>query len=118
MAACFGARWRQPSDLPAITLGAALAAILSAWCAASMIEELSSDYVRTLARKASRRLPCCSGTLSQRADSRDHDYRIASMVRCWQHDHTNRFFPGPALDGSLMQAISARDYPLLQAAFL
>ena len=49
--------------LPAITLGAALAAILTRMVRGSMIEELSSDYVRTARAKGNRgNVRCCSAT--------------------------------------------------------
>ncbi len=48
--------------LPAITLGAALAAILARMVRTSVIEELSSDYVRTARAKGLSESRCCFAT--------------------------------------------------------
>ena len=48
--------------LPAVTLGAALAAILTRMVRTSVIEELSSDYVRTARAKGFRNPRCCFAT--------------------------------------------------------
>ncbi len=105
--------------LPAITLGAALAAILTRMVRGSMIEELSSDYVRTARAKG-----------------------IAEMSVLFRHAFPNALIPiitivglqfGSLLAGTIVtesifswpgigrlavQAISARDYPLLQGCIL
>jgi ABC-type dipeptide/oligopeptide/nickel transport system permease component len=105
--------------LPAITLGAALAAILTRMVRGSMIEELSSDYVRTARAKG-----------------------IAETSVLFRHAFPNALIPvitilglqfGSLLAGTIVtetifswpgigrlavQAISARDYPLLQGCIL
>jgi ABC-type dipeptide/oligopeptide/nickel transport system permease component len=105
--------------LPAVTLGAALAAILTRMVRGSMIEELSSDYVRTARAKG-----------------------IAETSVLFRHAFPNALIPvitiiglqfGSLLAGTIVtesifswpgigrlavQAISARDYPLLQGCIL
>ena len=105
--------------LPAATLGAALAAILTRMVRGSMIEELSSDYVRTARAKG-----------------------IAETSVLFRHAFPNALIPvitivglqfGSLLAGTIVtetifswpgigrlavQAISARDYPLLQGCIL
>ena len=105
--------------LPAATLGAALAAILTRMVRGSMIEELSSDYVRTARAKG-----------------------IAETAVLFRHAFPNALIPvitivglqfGSLLAGTIVtetifswpgigrlavQAISARDYPLLQGCIL
>jgi ABC-type dipeptide/oligopeptide/nickel transport system permease component len=105
--------------LPAATLGAALAAILTRMVRGSMIEELSSDYVRTARAKG-----------------------ITETAVLFRHAFPNALIPvitivglqfGSLLAGTIVaetifswpgigrlavQAISARDYPLLQGCIL
>lgn len=105
--------------LPAATLGAALAAILTRMVRSSMVEELSSDYVRTARAKG-----------------------IAETSVLFRHAFPNALIPiitivglqfGSLLAGTIVtetifswpgigrlavQAISARDYPLLQGCIL
>jgi peptide/nickel transport system permease protein len=105
--------------LPAVTLGAALAAILTRMVRGSMIEELSSDYVRTARAKG-----------------------VAEMSVLFRHAFPNALIPiitiiglqfGSLLAGTIVtesifswpgigrlavQAIAARDYPLLQGCIL
>lgn len=105
--------------LPAATLGAALAAILTRMVRGAMIEELSSDYVRTARAKG-----------------------IAETSVLFRHAFPNALIPvitivglqfGSLLAGTIVtetifswpgigrlavQAIAARDYPLLQGCIL
>jgi ABC-type dipeptide/oligopeptide/nickel transport system permease component len=105
--------------LPAATLGVALAAILTRMVRGAMLEELSSDYVRTARAKG-----------------------LSTYVVLFRHAFCNALIPivtilglqfGTLLAGTIVtetifswpgigrltvQAISARDYPLLQGCIL
>jgi ABC-type dipeptide/oligopeptide/nickel transport system permease component len=105
--------------LPAITLGAALAAILTRMVRSSMIEELSSDYVRTARAKG----------LSESAVLFRHAFRNALIpiltILGLQFGTllagtivTESIFSWPGIGGLAVTAIQARDYPLLQGCIL
>jgi ABC-type dipeptide/oligopeptide/nickel transport system permease component len=101
--------------LPAITLGAAFAAILTRMVRTSVIEELSSDYVRTARAKG----------LSEGAVLFRHAFRNALIpiltILGLQFGGllagaiiTETIFSWPGIGRLAVQAIQARDYPLLQ----
>ncbi|MBI3669642.1 MAG: ABC transporter permease [Acidobacteria bacterium] len=105
--------------LPAVTLGAALAAILTRMVRSSMIEELSSDYVRTARAKG----------LPESAVLFRHAFRNALIpivtILGLQFGTllagtiiTESIFSWPGIGRLTVQAIQARDYPLLQACIL
>jgi ABC-type dipeptide/oligopeptide/nickel transport system permease component len=105
--------------LPAATLGAALAAILTRMVRGSMIEELSSDYVRTARAKG----------LSMSAVLFRHAFRNAlipiTTILGLQFGTllagtivTETIFSWPGIGRLTVQAISSRDYPLLQGCIL
>jgi ABC-type dipeptide/oligopeptide/nickel transport system permease component len=105
--------------LPAITLGAALAAILTRMVRISVIEELSSDYVRTARAKG----------LSPAAVLFRHAFRNALIpiltILGLQFGTllagaivTETIFSWPGIGRLTVQAIGARDYPLLQGCIL
>jgi ABC-type dipeptide/oligopeptide/nickel transport system permease component len=105
--------------LPAATLGAALAAILTRMVRGAMLEELSSDYVRTARAKG----------LSTRAVLFRHALRNALIpivtILGLQFGTllagtivTETIFSWPGIGRLTVQAISARDYPLLQGCIL
>jgi ABC-type dipeptide/oligopeptide/nickel transport system permease component len=105
--------------LPAVTLGAALAAILTRMVRTSVIEELSSDYVRTARAKG----------LSNRAVLFRHAFRNALIpiltILGLQFGTllagtivTETIFSWPGVGRLAVQAIQARDYPLLQGCIL
>jgi len=105
--------------LPAATLGAALAAILTRMVRGSMLEELSSDYVRTARAKG----------LSARAVLLQHAFRNALIpivtILGLQFGTllagtivTETIFSWPGIGRLTVQAISSRDYPLLQGCIL
>ena len=105
--------------LPALTLGAALAAILTRMVRATMLEELGQDYVRTARAKG----------LAERGVLYHHTLRnglipivtvvglqfgallTGAMV-------TETIFSWPGLGRLTLQAINSRDYPLVQGCFL
>lgn len=105
--------------LPAFTLGAALAAILTRMVRTSVIEELSSDYVRTARAKG----------LSESAVLFRHAFHNALIpiitILGLQFGTllagtivTESIFSWPGIGRLAVQAISARDYPLLQGCIL
>ncbi len=105
--------------LPAVTLGAALAAILTRMVRTSVIEELSSDYVRTARAKG----------LPESAVLFRHAFRNALIpiltILGLQFGTllagtivTETIFSWPGIGRLAVQAIEARDYPLLQGCIL
>lgn len=105
--------------LPAVTLGAALAATLTRMVRTSVIEELSSDYVRTARAKG----------LSPAAILFRHAFRNALIpiltILGLQFGTllagtivTETIFSWPGIGRLAVQAIGARDYPLLQGCIL
>lgn len=105
--------------LLAATLGAALAAILTRMVRGSMLEEVSSDYVRTAKAKG----------LSMGAVLVQHAFRNALIpiitILALQFGTllagtivTETIFSWPGIGRLTMQAISSSDYPLLQGCIL
>jgi peptide/nickel transport system permease protein len=105
--------------LPAVTLGAALAAILTRMVRTAVIEQLSSDYVRT-ARAIG---------LSEPAVLFRHAFRNALTpiltILGLQFGTllagaivTETIFSWPGVGRLAVQAIESRDYPLLQGCIL
>jgi peptide/nickel transport system permease protein len=105
--------------LPSITLGAALAAILTRMVRTSVIEELSSDYVRTARAKG----------LPESAVLFRHAFRNALIpiltILGLQFGTllagtiiTESIFSWPGVGRLAVQAMQARDYPLLQGCIL
>jgi ABC-type dipeptide/oligopeptide/nickel transport system permease component len=105
--------------LPAATLGAALAAILTRMVRTSMVEELTSDYVRTARAKG----------LPERVVLFRHAFRNALIpnitILGLQFGTllagtivTETIFSWPGIGRLAVQAIEGRDYPLLQGCIL
>jgi ABC-type dipeptide/oligopeptide/nickel transport system permease component len=105
--------------LPAATLGAALAAILTRMVRTSVMEELSSDYVRTARAKG----------LPESAVLLRHAFRNALIpiltILGLQFGTllagtivTETIFSWPGIGRLTVQAIQSRDYPLLQGCIL
>ncbi len=105
--------------LPAITLGAALAAILTRMVRAAVLEELSSDYVRTARAKG----------VGEAAVLFRHALRNAMIpvltILGLQFGTllagaivTETIFSWPGIGRLAVLAIQARDYPLLQGCIL
>jgi ABC-type dipeptide/oligopeptide/nickel transport system permease component len=105
--------------LPAATLGAALAAILTRMVRGAMLEELSSDYVRTARAKG---LPT-SAVLVHHA-LRNALIPIITILGLQFGTLlagtivTETIFSWPGIGRLTVQAISSRDYPLLQGCIL
>jgi peptide/nickel transport system permease protein len=105
--------------LPAFTLGAALAAILTRMVRAAMIEELSSDYVRTARAKglSERRvlfrhaLPNALIPIITIVGLQFGALLAGTIV-------TETIFSWPGIGRLAVQAITERDYPLLQGCIL
>jgi ABC-type dipeptide/oligopeptide/nickel transport system permease component len=105
--------------LPAATLGAALAAILTRMVRSSMVEELSSDYVRTARAKG---IPETSVLFRHAFPNAlipvitivglQFGSLLAGTIV------TESIFSWPGIGRLAVQAISARDYPLLQGCIL
>ncbi|HEV8383523.1 MAG TPA: nickel ABC transporter permease [Candidatus Acidoferrales bacterium] len=105
--------------LPTLTLGAALAAILTRMVRTSMMEELTSDYVRTARAKG----------LPESAVLFRHAFRNALIpiitILGLQFGTllagtivTENIFAWPGVGRLAVQAIQSRDYPLLQGCIL
>ena len=105
--------------LPAFTLGAALAAILTRMVRTSVIEELSADYVRTARAKGVSE----SGVLFRHA-LRNALIPILTILGLQFGTLlagtivTETIFSWPGIGRLTVQAINARDYPLLQGCIL
>jgi ABC-type dipeptide/oligopeptide/nickel transport system permease component len=105
--------------LPAFTLGAALAAILTRMVRTSVIEELSADYVRTARAKG----VSGSGVLFRHA-LRNALIPILTILGLQFGTLlagtivTESIFSWPGIGRLAVQAIGARDYPLLQGCIL
>jgi peptide/nickel transport system permease protein len=105
--------------LPTLTLGAALAAILTRMVRTSMMEELTSDYLRTARAKG----------LPESAVLFRHAFRNALIpiitILGLQFGTllagtivTENIFAWPGVGRLAVQAIQSRDYPLLQGCIL
>jgi ABC-type dipeptide/oligopeptide/nickel transport system permease component len=105
--------------LPAFTLGAALAAILTRMVRTSVIEELSADYIRTARSKGVSE----SGVLFRHA-LRNALIPILTILGLQFGTLlagtivTESIFSWPGIGRLAVQAIGARDYPLLQGCIL
>jgi len=105
--------------LPAFTLGAALAAILTRMVRTAVIEELSADYVRTARAKGVSE----SGVLFRHA-LRNALIPILTILGLQFGSLlagtivTESIFSWPGIGRLAVQAIGARDYPLLQGCIL
>ena len=119
LAAGFGTRRTTHLVLPAVTLGAALAAILTRMVRTSVIEELSSDYVRTARAKG---LP--ESQVLFRHAFRNALIPILTILGLQFGTLlagtivTETIFSWPGIGRLAVQAIEARDYPLLQGCIL
>jgi peptide/nickel transport system permease protein len=105
--------------LPAATLGAALAAILTRMVRGSMLEELSIDYVRTARAKG-----LSTGAVLFRHAFRNALIPIITILGLQFGTLlagtivTETIFSWPGIGRLTVQAISSRDYPLLQGCLL
>jgi ABC-type dipeptide/oligopeptide/nickel transport system permease component len=105
--------------LPAVTMGGALAAILTRMVRTSMLEELGQDYIRTARAKG----------LTERAVVYKHALRNAMIpvltliglqfgALLAGAIVTETIFSWPGIGRLTVSAISNRDYPLLQGCIL
>ncbi len=105
--------------LPAFTLGAALAAILTRMVRSSVIEELSADYVRTARSKG-----VSESSVLFRHALRNALIPILTILGLQFGTLlagtivTESIFSWPGIGRLAVQAIGARDYPLLQGCIL
>lgn len=105
--------------LPALTLGSALAAILTRMVRASLLEELRQDYVRTARAKG---LP--ERKVLYRHALRNSLIPVVTVVGLQLGALlsgamvTEVIFSWPGIGRLTLQAINSRDYPLVQGCFL
>lgn len=105
--------------LPAITMGSALAAILTRMVRTSMLEELSQDYVRTARAKG-----LDEGTVVYRHALRNALVPVITVLGLQFGALlagaivTETIFSGPGIGRLTIQAISNRDYFLVQGCIL
>jgi len=105
--------------LPALTLGAALAAILTRMVRASMLEELGQDYVRTARAKG-----LGEASVLYRHTLRNGLISVVTVVGLQFGALlagamvTETIFSWPGIGRLTLQAINSRDYPLVQGCFL
>jgi ABC-type dipeptide/oligopeptide/nickel transport system permease component len=105
--------------LPAITMGGALAAILTRMVRTSMLEELSQDYVRTARAKG-----LSENTVVYRHALRNAMVPVLTVVGLQFGALlagaiiTETIFSGPGIGRLTLQAIGNRDYFLLQGCML
>ncbi len=105
--------------LPALTLGAALAAILTRMVRASVIDELNQDYVRTARAKG---LP--ERQVIYRQVLKNGLIPVVTIVGLQfgvllgGAIITERIFNWPGLGSLTIEAISMRDYPVVQGCIL
>jgi peptide/nickel transport system permease protein len=105
--------------LPAVTLGTALAAILARMTRASMLDVLREDYLRTARAKGVR-----ERTVISRHGLRNALLPVVTIVGLQFGALlsgaviTENVFAWPGIGTLLIQAITARDYPLVQGCVL
>ena len=110
--------WRH-LVLPALTLGAALAAMTARMTRASLIDELGELYVLAARARGVSRLGAVLASRAQKQphSRRDH-HRPATGLGADRDDHHRDDFSWPGVGRLLIQAISFRDYPLVQGCIL
>lgn len=105
--------------LPAVTMGSALAAILTRMVRTSMLEELSQDYIRTARAKG---LP--ERTVVYKHALRNAMIPVMTLIGLQFGALlagaivTETIFSWPGIGRLTVSAISNRDYPLLQGCIL
>jgi len=105
--------------LPSLTLGAALAAILTRMLRAGLVEELQSDYVRTARAKGAGGMRILFGHVLRNA------FLPVLTILGLQFGSlltgaiiTETVFSWPGIGRLLITAIFSRDYPLVQGCIL
>ena len=105
--------------LPALTMGASLAAITTRMVRGAMLEEIQQDYVRTARAKGMN-----EGAVILRHAFRNGLIPVITILGLQMGALlagaiiTELIFSWPGLGSLTFQAISARDYPLAQGCFL
>ncbi len=113
--------WRmlQATILPALTLGLYVSGIFARFLRGSLITELNADYVRTARSKGLR-----EGTIVVRHVLRNALLPFITIVGIMLAGFiggavvTEAVFTYPGLGRLVIQAISSRDYPLIQGCIL
>jgi peptide/nickel transport system permease protein len=105
--------------LPAVTLGGALAAVITRMVRGSMLEEIRQDYVRTARAKGlSERLVLFTHALRNGLIPVITVMGLQMGALLGGAIITEMIFSWPGLGRLTFQAISARDYPLVQGCIL
>ena len=105
--------------LPAFTLGAALAAILTRMVRSSLLEELGQDYIRTARAKG-----LAESRVLYLHALRNGLIPVVTVVGLQLGALlagaivTETIFSWPGIGRLMLQAINSRDYPLVQGCFL
>lgn len=105
--------------LPAVTLGTALAAVLARMVRASVLEVLGEDYIRTARAKGLREF-----AVMRRHAMRNAWLPVLTLVGLQLGALlggaviTETVFAWPGVGGLLVEAIQARDFPLVQGCVL
>ena len=117
--------WEEPWDgvrslaLPAITLGLALAAVITRTLRSSMLEALSEDYVRTARAKG-----LSDGAVVRRHALRNALIPVVTVLGLQLGTLvggaviTEYVFALPGVGRLVVDAVFARDYPLVQGVVL
>ena len=105
--------------LPAVAMGASLAAILTRMVRTAMLEELGQDYIRTARAKGLRKQPSSAATRcptrwcpSSPSIGLQFGALLAGAIV------TEKIFSWPGLGRLAVDAISNRDYALVQGCLL
>jgi len=105
--------------LPAITMGGALAAILTRMVRTSMLEELGQDYIRTARAKGlPRRLVVAKHALANALIPITTVVGIIVSLLISGSVVTETLFSIPGIGQLLTQAVLNRDYPMVQGGLL
>ena len=105
--------------LPALTLGSGLAATTTRMVRSSMLEEIRQDYVRTARAKGlNERLVLFGHALRNGLIPIITTLGLQAGMLLAGAIVTERIFSWPGLGSLTFQAISARDYPLVQGCIL
>ena len=111
-------KFLQHGFLPAIVLGTDLAASLTRYVRAEMLEQIKQDYVRTARAKGLPRGSCSSGTLSRTRWSRRLRSSAPDRAPLGRiYDHRDGI-SWPASGSLLLEGIYSRDYPIVQGSVL
>jgi len=105
--------------LPAIVLGTDMASTVTRYVRAEMLEQLKLDYVRTArAKGVPRRWVRLQTHLEKFADRGDDRHRLQVGRLLGGSTVVETIFAWPGVGRLVLEAVYARDYPVLQGAVL